>query len=286
MATHYCLVENGMEKMLLQWLSEQTSNVYWLADHSTFKQAVANNSGIVFDGTQVVFHGETFAPVMALSPWLVPVSDMVSDIDYECLQQGIFLSCSCPSTELLSHLQSLLIAALEGEEVLFRFYDRQVILPMLERMDEIEKNQFLGKINQLVVFDSHEKNRLVSFTNTSDAQFTVKKTTWWVIKRHYLEAHENLPLVQSNLESWLWRHFPKVMNKHLIQGRDIASMLIPFLSAPEQTLTYRVLSAAIVAVVGVEQLTQPSMIEFLQDYNNEEAQFALHALTRQFELKG
>ncbi|WP_218762981.1 DUF4123 domain-containing protein, partial [Vibrio cholerae] len=33
--------------------------------------------------------------------------------------------------ELLSHLQSLLIAALEGEEVLFRFYDRQVILPML-----------------------------------------------------------------------------------------------------------------------------------------------------------
>lgn len=46
------------------------------------------------------------------------------------------------------------------------------------------------------------------------------------------------------------------------------------------------LSAAIVAVVGVEQLTQPSMIEFLQDYNNEEAQFALHALTRQFELKG
>ncbi|TLE26781.1 DUF4123 domain-containing protein [Vibrio cholerae] len=286
MATHYCLVENGMEKMLLQWLSEQTSNVYWLADHSTFKQAVANNSGIVFDGTQVVFHGETFAPVMALSPWLVPVSDMVSDIDYECLQQGIFLSCSCPSTELLSHLQSLLIAALEGEEVLFRFYDRQVIVPMLTRMDEIEKNQFLGKINQLVVFDSHEKNRLVSFTNTSDAQFTAKKATWWMIKRHHLEAHENLPLVQANLESWLWRHFPKVMNEYLIQGRDIASMLIPFLSAPEQTLTYRVLSAAIVAVVGVEQLTQPSMIEFLQDYNNEEAQFALHALTRQFELKG
>ncbi|OWO71611.1 hypothetical protein B2J71_19370, partial [Vibrio cholerae] len=71
---------------------------------------------------------------------------------------------------------------MEGEEVLFRFYDRQVIVPMLERMDEIEKNQFLGKINQLVVFDSHEKNRLVSFTNTSDAQFTAKKTTWWVMQ--------------------------------------------------------------------------------------------------------
>ncbi|ENM3905116.1 DUF4123 domain-containing protein [Vibrio cholerae] len=272
--------------MIQQWLVEQTTPVFWLLDQQAFKQVIAANNGLVFDGTQILFHGETFAPVMALSPWLVPVSDMVSDIDYECLQQGIFLSCSCPSTELLSHLQSLLIAALEGEEVLFRFYDRQVIVPMLTRMDEIEKNQFLGKINQLVVFDSHEKNRLVSFTNTSDAQFTAKKTTWWMIKRHHLEAHENLPLVQANLESWLWRHFPKVMNKHLIQGCDIASMLTPFLSAPEQTLTYRVLSAAIVAVVGVEQLIQPSMIEFLQDYNNEEAQFALHALTRQFELKG
>ncbi len=57
-------------------------------------------------------------------------------------------------------------------------------------------------------------------------------------------------------------------------------------SGAEQTLTYRVLSAAIVAVVGAEQLTQPSMIEFLRDYNNEEAQLALHALTRQFELRG
>ncbi|WP_462055269.1 DUF4123 domain-containing protein, partial [Vibrio cholerae] len=87
--------------------------------------------GIVFDGTQVVFHGETFAPVMSLSPWLIPVSDKVLELSDELLQQGIFLTSHSSTSELLSHLQSLLIAALEGEEVLFRFYDRQVILPML-----------------------------------------------------------------------------------------------------------------------------------------------------------
>ncbi|EGS69322.1 hypothetical protein VCBJG01_1454, partial [Vibrio cholerae BJG-01] len=129
--------------MLLQWLSEQTSNVYWLADHSTFKQAVANNSGIVFDGTQVVFHGETFAPVMSLSPWLIPVSDKVLALPDELLQQGIFLTSHSSTSELLSHLQSLLIAALEGEEVLFRFYDRQVIVPMLDAMRDLERNDFL-----------------------------------------------------------------------------------------------------------------------------------------------
>lgn len=272
--------------MIQQWLTEQETPVFWLLDQQGFKQVISANNGVVFDDTLIVFHGEIFAPVMSLSPWLVPVTETVLQLSDEQFQQGIFLTSNSSATELLSHLQSLLIAALEGEEVLFRFYHRQVIVPMLERMDEIEKNQFLGKINQLVVFDSHEKNRLVSFTNTSDAQFTAKKTTWWVIKRHHLEAHENLSLVQANLESWLWRHFPKVMNEYLIQGRDIASMLAPSLSVPEQTLTYRVLSAAIVAVVGAEQLTQPSMIEFLRDYNNEEAQLALHALTRQFELRG
>ncbi len=185
--------------MIQQWLVEQTTPVFWLLDQQAFKQVIAANNGLVFDGTQILFHGETFAPVMSLSPWLIPVSDKVLALPDELLQQGIFLTSYSSTSELLSHLQSLLIAALEGEEVLFRFYDRQVIVPMLTRMDEIEKNQFLGKINQLVVFDSHEKNRLVSFTNTSDAQFTAKKTTWWVIKRHHLEAHENLPLVQANL---------------------------------------------------------------------------------------
>lgn len=272
--------------MIQQWLVEQQTPIFWLLDQQAFKCVIAANNGVGFDGTQILFHGDTFAPVMSLSPWLIPVSDKVLELPNELLQQGIFLTSHSSTSELLSHLQSLLIAVLEGEEVLFRFYDRQVIVPMLVRMDEIEKNQFLGNINQLVVFNSHEKNLLVSFANTSSPQFMAKQRTWWVIKPHHLEDHENLPLVQANLESWLWRHFPEMMNEHLIQGRDIASMLVPFLSAPEQTLTYRVLSAATVAVVGAEQLTQPSMIELLRDYNNEEAQLALYALTRQFELKG
>ncbi|WP_000613963.1 DUF4123 domain-containing protein [Vibrio mimicus] len=272
--------------MIQEWLMEQQTPVFWLLDQQGFKQVIAANNGVVFEDTLVVFHGETFSPVMSLSPWLIPITEEVLQLPDEQLQQGLFLTSHSSATELLNHLQSLLIAALEGEEVLFRFYDRQVILPMLARMDEIEKNQFLGNINQLIALDNHKKNRLVTFANTSNTQFTALQTTWWVIKAHHLENHENLPLVQANLESWLWRHFPEMMNEHVIQGRDIASMLAPFLSAPEQTLTYRVLSAATVAVVGAEQLTQPSMIELLRDYSNEEAQFALHALTRQFELKG
>lgn len=200
-----------MEKMLLQWLSEQTSNVYWLADHSTFKQAVANNSGIVFDGTQVVFHGETFAPVMALSPWLVPVSDMVSDIDYECLlQQGIFLSCSCPSTELLSHLQSLLIAALEGEEVLFRFYDRQVIVPMLDAMRDLERNYFLGPVEKLAAV---KQGVFQEWGNTRSSEFIYQPAPWWKIQPYHLMPLYRTEVHAQVLERRFWEKLPYVMEQ-------------------------------------------------------------------------
>ncbi|MES1384198.1 DUF4123 domain-containing protein, partial [Vibrio cholerae] len=65
------------------------------------------------------------------------------------LQQGIFLTSHSSTSELLSHLQSLLIAVLEGEEVLFRFYDRQVIVPMLNAMRDLERNDFLGPVEKL-----------------------------------------------------------------------------------------------------------------------------------------
>ncbi|MCW8335298.1 DUF4123 domain-containing protein, partial [Vibrio paucivorans] len=198
----------------------------------------------------------------------------------------LVLSSSESSQSILEHLRSLLIAVLEGEEVLFRFYDRQVIIPMLTRMDEIEKNQLMGNISHLAAFDNQEQAQFVTFTNTSSTPFSAHETTWWIVKQHHLESSADLSLIQTNLESWLWRHYPNTMNEHLAQGRDVSSILAPFLAASEQTLTYRVMSAAIVGIVGPELLTRQSMLEFLQEHENEEVQFALHALTHQFEQKG
>ncbi|EGR2039147.1 DUF4123 domain-containing protein [Vibrio cholerae] len=210
MATHYCLVENGMEKMLLQWLSEQTSNVYWLADHSTFKQAVANNSGIVFDGTQVVFHGETFAPVMSLSPWLIPVSDKVLALPDELLQQGIFLTSHSSTSELLSHLQSLLIAALEGEEVLFRFYDRQVIVPMLDAMRDLERNDFLGPVEKLAAV---KQGVFQEWGNTRSFEFIYQPAPWWKIQPYHLMPLYRTEVHAQVLERRFWEKLPYVMEQ-------------------------------------------------------------------------
>ncbi len=93
--------------MIQQWLMEQKTPTFWLFDQQAFKCVIAANNGIGFDGTQILFHGETFAPVMSLSPWLIPVSDKVLELSDELLQQGIFLTGHSSTSELLSHLQSL-----------------------------------------------------------------------------------------------------------------------------------------------------------------------------------
>lgn len=272
--------------MFASLLQQQTVDHYWLVDFQVHKEALQQNGSIGFEDSIPLFDGPMFAEVMSLSPWLIPVSKSVLSLPDTILGRGLVLSSSDSQRSVLEHLRSLLIAALDGEEVLFRFYDRQVIVPMLTRMDETEKNQFLGNISQLAALDNKEHPQCVTFTNTSNCVLHVHETPWWVIEPHHLKSSGNLSLVQANLESWLWQHYPETMNKHLMHGRDVSSILAPFLAAPRQTLTYRVMSAAIAVLAGEEQLTQDSMLEFLHEHEDEEVQFALFALTHQLEQKG
>ena len=276
----------GETVMILSWFQQQQNHRYWLVDRKLHEQALQQNGGFGFEEAVPLFYGAMFTEVMPLSPWLIPVSESVLSLPEALLEQGVGLSSHAEGDEVLNHLRSLLIAGLEGEEVMFRFYDRLVIIPMLARMNQLEVNQFLGNVNQLASLDDGDQGHLVTFDNTSHAPFNAQQGSWWVIKAHHLDKQENLPLLKANLESWLWQHFPKAMDKHLTQGRDIASMFTPFLSAAEQTLTYRVMSAAIATIMGNEYLAQPSMIELLKDHQNEEIQYALHALARQLQHEG
>lgn len=286
------MLYEGETVMILSWFQQQQNHRYWLVDRKLHKQALQQNGGFGFEEAVPLFYGAMFTEVMPLSPWLIPVSESILSLPEALLEQGIGLSSHAVGDEVLQHLRSLLIAGLEGEEVMFRFYDRSVIIAMLARMDQSEVNQFLGNINQLAALgdgdQGHDRDQghLVTFDNTSHAPFNAQQGSWWVIKAHHLDKQENLPLLKANLESWLWQHFPKAMDQHLTQGRDIASMLTPFLSAAEQTLTYRVMSAAIAAIMGNEYLAQPSMIELIKNNQNEEIKYALHALSRQLQHEG
>ncbi|PAR45152.1 DUF4123 domain-containing protein [Vibrio metoecus] len=196
--------------MIQQWLTEQETPVFWLLDQQGFKQVISANNGVVFDDTLIVFHGEIFAPVMSLSPWLVPVTETVLQLSDEQFQQGIFLTSNSSATELLSHLQSLLIAALEGEEVLFRFYDTEVILPMLDAMLENERNDFLGSVERLATAN---KGTFRIWENTRMDDFVSQSTTWWKMQPYHLAPLYRTQVHAQVLERRFWEKLPFVMEQ-------------------------------------------------------------------------
>ncbi|EGR4328981.1 DUF4123 domain-containing protein [Vibrio cholerae] len=196
--------------MIQQWLMEQKTPTFWLLDQQAFKCVIAANNGIGFDGTQILFHGETFAPVMSLSPWLIPVSDKVLELSDELLQQGIFLTSHSSTSELLSHLQSLLIAVLEGEEVLFRFYDRQVIVPMLNAMRDLERNDFLGPVEKLAAV---KQGVFQEWGNTRSSEFIYQPAPWWKLQPYHLMPLYRTEVHAQVLERRFWEKLPYVMEQ-------------------------------------------------------------------------
>lgn len=119
-----------------EWILNHANHVYWLVTADLFKKALNENMPV--DEAIPLFCLNTFKDLMSLSPWLVP-AESLTVLDEKLIQQGLLLKSDYPTNEVLNHLRSLLLAGLDGEEVLFRFYDPMVIAPMLNLMQESEK---------------------------------------------------------------------------------------------------------------------------------------------------
>lgn len=269
--------------MISVWLDKQTLPVFWLAEAKSYKSAVREHGGFAFKNSVPLFHGDMFMNVMPFSPWLVPVDSALAGISYHTLRQGLFLTSSATQEALVLHLRSLLMAGMGGEEVAFRFYDPNVLLPMLKVMDEDELNAFLGNMNTLTSF-SAETYEIQTWSSTTVKPFELQLAPWWIIKKAHLNGEVNLNVVSSNLNAWLWRHFSDVMHERLDQGFDIGGHVSYELSKPDKPLTYRVLSAAFMVLFGA--LDRDDIQLFLHDHQDDEVSYALHLFTLQFKQKG
>ncbi|NAX43114.1 MULTISPECIES: DUF4123 domain-containing protein [unclassified Vibrio] len=235
--------------MLKSWFEAQSEHQYWLVDHKLHKLALAQNGGFGFEEAVPLFYGSMFDSVMPLSPWLIPVTDIVLELPESLLAQGLVLSSQVSTQEVLGHLRSLLIAALDGEEVMFRFYDRDVIIPILRAMDESEVNHFLGNINQLVAIDHHEEDALITFSNTSCSEFVLRHGTWWNMLPHHLAPLYNVNVHANSLERRWWELLPHLLQRLESPQQTILSALQ---SALEKQNSYEVAEQhALVALVTV-----------------------------------
>lgn len=188
------------------WLAQQHYPIYWLVCANDYYSTVSKS--FCLDGARPLFDGDAFSDVMELSPWFVPIS---ADCPYsdEELSKGLFLVSKYDSADVLAHLRSLLMAGLEGEMVLFRYYDLKVITPMLKRMNQEDLKKFLGNLSSI---SYQEENAVKTMVNPTPHLCEIPTDPWWVIKPEYLDDSMNLEQLAWHIERRLWAKIPILMN--------------------------------------------------------------------------
>lgn len=194
------------------WIEKQVNPAYWLATASVYQEAVHQLSSM--EGAMPLFNGKAYEDVMPLSPWLIPVSSLIG-LDGHTLNKGMMLTSGAEINEVLAHLRSVLTAGLEGEEVLFRFYDPQVIMPMLALMSETDKHALLGNLTSWSGVEVSENGDLsiTSYSTQPQSNFLVNEAPWWVIKEEHLKETQNIPQLAHHIERRLWEALPQVISE-------------------------------------------------------------------------
>ena len=202
------------------WILNHVNHVYWLVTADLFKKAL--NENMPADKAIPLFCLNTFKDLMSLSPWLVP-AESLTVLDEKLIQQGLLLESDYPTNEVLNHLRSLLLAGLDGEEVLFRFYDPMVIAPMLNLIQESEKYLFMGNIKTLRYC---HLEKVFILNNPLHDCHKQNEEPWWVIRPEHLVNSYDLDTHCQILDRRFWNVIPEVMEANVTSNIIIKDALI------------------------------------------------------------
>ncbi|WP_375320231.1 DUF4123 domain-containing protein [Aliivibrio logei] len=128
------------------------------------------------------------------------------------------------------HWKSLTFAGLDGELVLFRYYDRMVLEPMLSAFSQIELSTFLGTANRIKIISNDIS---VSFKNSAP-RLIHQLEPWWRIEKHH--SQYSLKRHAWIVERLAWQRFPELMKTVYNLNFDIQLKLIGFL---KQGISYQ-----------------------------------------------
>ena len=208
--------------MLKKYFLESKEHCFWLVTSSVYREAIKANNKLGFDDTRVLFTGNTYSKVMPMTPVLIPVSSDVKNLPDDILNKGIGLVSDVGLDNVLLHLQSLLVAALDGEVIMFRFYDPNVITNMLASFSLDETTRFLGNVNKLIIANDES---CTVYESKRKSDFELKKSPWWIIKPEHLENLYNVNNHAYILERYWWEKVPDIMENLSNPKEDIIKLI-------------------------------------------------------------
>ncbi len=210
------LPEQWQVYVIIDPLADNKPLEYW------YRNAESTDAWPLYAGTE-------FSDDILSGPWLLPLAQLPGWESWWQEQEtagqatGILLASEHEPAKLLKHWQSLLLAGLDGEEVLFRYYDPRILAPMLYAFTEDETRRFLGPTNELVIW--HNDDWFVA-SPYPETDLTEHDEPWWRMQEpHFVgqPGHENT--IADNLEDWLWQYYPELTREWLKTNNDLRASL-------------------------------------------------------------
>ncbi len=160
-----------------------------------------------------------------IGPWLLPYPPKEFLAYFANKPSGFRIYFSDDIETHIQHWKSLTFAGLDGELVLFRYYDRVVLEAMLVSFNQKELSLFLGSSECIEIISS--VGSLCSYENSS-SQVSYKSEPWWKIEKHHssysVERHAWIT------ERLAWQRLPSLMKEIYEKNSDIQSQLINHLT--------------------------------------------------------
>jgi hypothetical protein len=176
-----------------------------------------------------LYAGTEFKDEVLYGPWLLPLAQLPGWQEWWRAQEqagyatGILIASEHPSDKLVQHWRSLLLAGLDGEEVLFRYYDPRVIAPMLYTFTQDETRRFLGPTNELLLW--HHDDWLMA-APYPEPDLTEHAEAWWRMKNeHFVGQPGEKSMIINNIDDWLWQNKPTLMKQWLKRNNDVRTAL-------------------------------------------------------------
>lgn len=214
--------------MLKQWIESQQQAVYLLVDLLSQPELLPLFCRLGGEDAQPLFQQAEFEEHKEKGPWLLPLSQLIKKdpsilTKYPSLT-GVWLSSSHSPEAISKHLQSLLLAVYEGEAVLFRYYDINVLAPFLSSLASVKQEEFMGPIHHLAM--EHDQHWLSFSNNQIRAYDASRDAPWWYLSPEQLASQSNLPRHVYTIERQLWQQLHPLMCMQPMRKEIIESAII------------------------------------------------------------
>ena len=192
-----------------KWQAETLQNQqYWLVDPLSSREPLQffyqHGGG---DGIPL-FTASCFSDHQDQGPWLLPLWTLKEPLPEEQVKRGIFLSAAIHTEILTQHLKQLLVAVMEGQEVLFRYYDPAVLAPLL---DSLDLQQFHHLSGPIATFCFYYQRQWVYKANPIADDYFYQSEHYFRLQPDDFNSQYQVKNHAYLLERRLWQNLPELL---------------------------------------------------------------------------